>query len=237
MKTKRTKSMILALLIALCVALGAFTACGSEEKPQSGGNNSQNNNENNKKEDDSKENEKPQEDPHPDDHGCGCEFHCHCGNDAGSCDCDEEEPEDDHGHSHEEDVTYSIEGLIITLPGDFIQEELQGQTAYFESNEAIAVILKEEFTTFEAIGISTDMSLVEYAELLMELYGHEGDIYELEGLIFFEYEATITGTDFSYFATVFRGDDAYWMVQFACLSDDYDELCEEFVEWALTVEV
>ena len=42
---------------------------------------------------------------------------------------------------------------------------------------------------------------------------------------------------YKYFTTMFKGDDSFWLVQFACNENLYEEFKPHFVDWAKTVDV
>lgn len=51
---------------------------------------------------------------------------------------------------------------------------------------------------------------------------------EEDGLVYFTYEKSNNGKDYKYYATVFKGTDAYWLIQFACEVDDFDKFLPDF---------
>ena len=64
------------------------------------------------------------------------------------------------------DKEFSKAGMSITLTSDFAETEVVTQTATYQSKDSVVMALKEEFTLFEELGISSDMTLGEYAELI-----------------------------------------------------------------------
>ena len=131
--------------------------------------------------------------------------------------------------------TFSKAGVEITLTEDFVEKDIVSQTAYFESMKSIVMVLKEEFTLFESVGLSTDMSMEEYAEIIFTGNNIESVVEEKDSLSTFTYENSVSGKDFTYFATLFRSDDAYWMIQFACETKDFESMSDQFMKWAKTV--
>ena len=57
-----------------------------------------------------------------------------------------------------------------------------------------------------------------------------------DGVTYLEYTAESDGDTFKYFAAVFKGSDAFWLVQFACDVEEYDGYKSYFISWAKTVE-
>ena len=62
-------------------------------------------------------------------------------------------------------------------------------------------------------------------------------IEDKEGLIGFEYEFTNPDTKdiYKYFSFVYKSNDAFWLVQFATLTENVDEYRAQILEWAKTV--
>jgi len=126
-------------------------------------------------------------------------------------------------------------GVTISLTSDFYEKEIASQTAYYESQKYIVTVLKEEFTIFESLGISTDISVKEYAKLVIDSNMIDSAIEEKDNLTFFRSEKTINGKQFSYFATVHKSSDAFWLIQFACESKNAEDSQDLFFEWGQTI--
>ena len=100
--------------------------------------------------------------------------------------------------------------------------------------DSIVVMLKEEFTLFEEAGYE-DMTLSEYADLVIQANSLSAERKEEEGLTCFTYEKEQNGKNFEYYATVFKGPDAYWLIQFACETKNFDDFLPDFQKWAKSV--
>ncbi|MCL1822866.1 MAG: hypothetical protein FWG44_01565 [Oscillospiraceae bacterium] len=134
---------------------------------------------------------------------------------------------------------FSKAGLTITLTDKFDvpKERYPDFDVVYESRTSMMAAIKEDFGTLEYVGIPSDISLREYAEMVMDANRKSGSVKEKDGLVYFEYTDSNQGQRFSYFATVFRGKDAYWLVQFFCEEKNYDKLQKDFIKWAQSVEV
>ena len=143
------------------------------------------------------------------------------------------------GCSTPEKVFDTGAGLTITLPGNFQEENdvSTGATACYVTNSAGVLILKETFEDLEAAGFSADMTLDEYGKVVIEANSLTTDLQEADGIKYFTYENGDEGQKFTYYATVFEGSDAFWLVQFFCLSDQYENLQSDFQEWAKTIQI
>ena len=49
------------------------------------------------------------------------------------------------------------------------------------------------------------------------------------------YEKDANGKSNTYLATVYKADDAFWLIQYCCPTDDYQKMEPGFIEWAQTV--
>lgn len=127
--------------------------------------------------------------------------------------------------------TFSKSGMSITLTDDFAEKEHISYTSVYESKNIAVYTLKEEFSLFGG----EDYSVKEYAELVIKANMLTSVIETRDGLTYFEYEKEVNGKDFHYYAFVFKADDAYWMIQFACNQDDTSELESDIFKYAGTV--
>lgn len=127
--------------------------------------------------------------------------------------------------------TFTASGMSIELTEDFTEKEMVGFTAVYQSKDVFVFALKEEF---EILGDSMDLD--EYADLVLQANGMDADVKHDNGHTYFTFEKTVTGKDMTYTAVLFKADDAYWMVQFACLSSDYDKLEDTIFGYADSVE-
>jgi hypothetical protein len=114
---------------------------------------------------------------------------------------------------------FGTQGIRLTLTDDYIDYEAEGYTAVYISTEdfSMAIILKEYFADFAAFAMDANaMTLTDYAQLVISVGGLDSMVNERNGVTYFTYS---TDTH-SYFSTVFKGTDAFWLVQFAALNAD-----------------
>ena len=134
----------------------------------------------------------------------------------------------------DDDKEFSKSGMTITLTDGFVEKDLVSQTAYYESTKAIVTALKEEFSLFEQAGYE-DMTLEEYGNLVLTTNSFDTEMQHKNGLSYFTYEKSVSGKDFKYFATVFEGSDAFWLIQFASEQKNFDTFQPKFEKWANSV--
>lgn len=132
---------------------------------------------------------------------------------------------------------FSSKGISITLTKAFKEAEFSGYTVCFDSPEIAVFTLKEEFSAFESFG---DISLSEYAQFVLEANKSKSakEVLESDGLTYLEYEFhnDSENKDYGYFVTMFKGPDAFWLVQFACEKSLYENNKPYFIKWAKTVQ-
>lgn len=125
-------------------------------------------------------------------------------------------------------------GMTISLPSNFEAGDMAGQTAYYESPTVIVTVLKETFEDLNSygLGLDADSEIADYAQILIDGYELDSGLEEIDGVSCLKYENSDSGTDVSYLATVTKGPDAFWLVQFACEKKNYEKFESDFITWA-----
>ena len=136
--------------------------------------------------------------------------------------------------------TFTKDSFSITLNEDFYEKEYISFDYYLESQEVIVAVTKESFSLLQDAGIATNISLKEYGELSIlynEFDGDKPSVVEEDGLTYFTYESTQDGDEFFYTCYLFKGTDAYYMINMMCFADKQDEFLPKFHDWAKTISV
>ena len=133
---------------------------------------------------------------------------------------------------------FSSNGMTITLTELFKENTQQGYTVCYDSPDVAVFVLKEEFSQAEGFG---ELTLDEYAELVYTANSSKSPsaVTKLDELTVMEYtfHNESENTTYKYFSTMFKGTDAFFLVQFACEEDKYEAKRDTFVSWAKTVKV
>ncbi len=132
-----------------------------------------------------------------------------------------------------EPKTFSKSGMTIQLTSEFAEKEVVSYTATYQSLRIIVMALKEEFALFGTDALTLD----EYAQLVLDANLLEEEIIHEDSLTYFEYAREVNGKNLTYLACVYKGADAYWLIQFSCETANYGELKGTMLEYAATVEV
>lgn len=134
----------------------------------------------------------------------------------------------------------SDEGLTITLTDNFSKSQIEGYTLCYDSFDAAVFALKESFSDYPELDMQ-NMALDEYKGYVIEAnskFSPKEDT-SFDGLTVLKYEYYVEEqkSNFTYFISLFKGSDAFWLVQFACKSSNYGEFEPYFVKWAKSVKV
>lgn len=131
---------------------------------------------------------------------------------------------------------FSDHGISLTLTDEFIQSEMDGYTGCYGSPDVAVYTLEEKFSLSEG---AEDYSIVEYGDLIISQNGLSDITLQSTGeLHYFEYDFTNpeSGKTWQYYSFVYKADDAFWLVQFATLSENAAEYKPLIFDWASSVE-
>lgn len=131
--------------------------------------------------------------------------------------------------------TFSSNGMNITLTDEFKETNIENHTVSYDSENVMIFVLKEPYTLANGFA---DYTLEQYADLLIRVNNlGSAETKNVEGLTRFEYNFTNpeTNYDYRYFCYVYRTNDAFWLIQFATLSENVDEYAQQITKWAKSV--
>ena len=133
--------------------------------------------------------------------------------------------------------TFTKDGISITVKGFFTEQNdlNEDYNLILISPDVGVMILKETFEEFEKADLDTDMSVKDYADIVMFGNGLSGDPTEEDGMTYFTYTEDVDGTEFTYMGFCYRGTDAYWLVQIYCPTEDYETKKPDMMAWAKSV--
>ncbi len=128
------------------------------------------------------------------------------------------------------------QGLKLTLTDDFKETEIEGYTVSYDSAKIAVFTLEEKFSLVDGF---ENYTIKQYGEAVRTA-NNTKDPTELkteDGLTFFEYtfHNDDENEDYHYYSYVFKEEDAFWLVQFACLEDNAEELKGEIANYAKSV--
>ena len=130
---------------------------------------------------------------------------------------------------------FSSNGMSISLTDEFIKTDIENYTVAYDSKNVAVFALKEAFALVDGF---QNYTLEQYGNLVLKNNNlSASELQNLDGLTEFEYEFTNPNTKdtYKYFSFVYKADDAFWLVQFATLTENADEYRAQILEWAKTV--
>ena len=130
---------------------------------------------------------------------------------------------------------FSSNGMTITLTDEFVKTDVENYTVAYDSKNVAVFALKEAFALADGF---QNYTLEQYGNLVLKNNNlSASELQNLDGLTEFEYEFTNPNTKdtYKYFSFVYKADDAFWLVQFATLTENINEYRAQILEWAKTV--
>lgn len=130
---------------------------------------------------------------------------------------------------------FSSNGMSIRLTDEFKKTDIENYTVAYDSKNVAVLALKEAFALADGF---QNYTLEQYGNLVLKNNNlSASELQNLDGLTEFEYEFTNPNTKdtYTYFSFVYKADDAFWLVQFATLTENVDEYRAQILEWAKTV--
>lgn len=132
-------------------------------------------------------------------------------------------------------LDFSYEEMTITLNDTFSETNSEGYTVCYDSKNIAVLALKEKFDYmegFENFTLEQYRNLVSSANTSLEITPLEIDgMYCMEHSFF---NADVEA-EYTYLSVTYKSDEAFWLIQFACLSEKYDSLKPDFINWAKSV--
>lgn len=132
---------------------------------------------------------------------------------------------------------FTTNGVSITLPDSFKESTQEPYSFYYTSNNAICLGLKESKEEINAAQITIE-TLDDYAKTVMDNSGITSDItYYSENAKYFIWDKTVSKTEYSYIGFVTQTDNAYWLIQFASLKDEFENSKDDFFNYFDTIKL
>lgn len=126
---------------------------------------------------------------------------------------------------------FSYEQMHITLNDYFKESSFSGFNVCYESKDVAVFVRKET--------LQEDYSLEQYGEMIILTNDKDSSVQlQTDGeLYYFEYDFSDSDAsdNIKYFAAVFKDGSDYWLIQFACYEDDYQEYRAYFEDWCKSV--
>ncbi len=125
--------------------------------------------------------------------------------------------------------TFSVDEMSITLTDEFTPQAQDGYDGFFVSRRVGVVVLKEPASDFPE-----DLTRRGYAELIIQATDSAAgaQITDLGNMHYFSYEAENGGLPYTYCTFIYESNDAFWVVQFYCMTGHLNRYEAQFHAWA-----
>ncbi len=134
------------------------------------------------------------------------------------------------------DHVFTVEGMQITLHDQFEEFEANGFHAAYECEDLAILVLKEKFSLMEGFA---DYTLEDYGKLVRDNNKNvnPSELKTEQNFLYFEYDKVNTGTDddFHYIVTMYKGNDAFWMIQYVIPAEKAEQTRADVFAWAASV--
>lgn len=124
-----------------------------------------------------------------------------------------------------DDNVFEVREMRIKLTDEFSESLRIAFTAAYESYDMAVLVIREDNKVVEEAAKAADIPLTQYAQMIIDngddLKGNT-TIVEEEGLTTFTYTNTEDKIDYTYYATVFSSEEAYWLVQFVVKTEQFE---------------
>ena len=128
---------------------------------------------------------------------------------------------------------YDLNGMQIRLPPTFTLLD-SSQPIILDNWYCCIIVHREAVSSHPAL---PEMPLEEYAKALMGFSDVDAKLEWVDGILCHDYELPATnGTYSNYWATFFKTDTDFWIVEFVCDAREADKMRIQFMQWAKTIE-
>lgn len=129
-------------------------------------------------------------------------------------------------------------GVSLSMEEGFVESSAEGVLGCYEGELSNVRFAEELFVNLESLGYDPEMSLEEYAWLILGAYQLEGEpMTDDYGNVYIVYTQDIQGYDVTYYAYFTRGEVAFWMTTFMCFAEIAPDMEADFALWASTIQV
>ena len=133
------------------------------------------------------------------------------------------------GKKVEEEKPMECEGMSILLGKQYQEAVLANATWYYTSPDGLAMGIRSKKDDIEKSGLEAN-SAQDYAEAYIKANSIPGSpkVKSNGKYVYFEYSRKVSGTDYSYLTCVYDNKDVFWLVNFACYKELYNEYKADF---------
>lgn len=130
---------------------------------------------------------------------------------------------------------FTVQGMTITLTENFKEDSVLGQTASYASKDMIVLCLREPFALIPG---ADNMTVRQYAGLVLQANKDKAATLQQFGDhpgFEFTYTSPESNRTFRYRLYTYKGEDAFWTIQFVTNDQDFTKLESKIAEYAESV--
>lgn len=131
---------------------------------------------------------------------------------------------------------FKKEDFEITLTEEFEEKEQEKMTYFFKSDSVGVAILKEKFENLKIIELDENSPLEDYKNIVVRK-SKNSNVKKEKDFYYYSYISTINNVTYYYFTAMFKGKDAFWLVNFFTLKENAKKLEKEFLKYAKSVQI
>ena len=123
------------------------------------------------------------------------------------------------------EITYTVEEMQITRTEDFVEVPTTRRGSSFEKKDMAIKIIRESRSVVEDAAGHSDVSLETYADLILESNRLTLPITREKSCLSYQYTALdeVVNKNYTYYVTLHKSDDAFWLVQFIAAEDSFED--------------
>lgn len=132
-----------------------------------------------------------------------------------------------------QEKAFTCDDMTITLTDHFYKMDPLGHYMTISSSDVSVFIDYDPFSKAPSL---RNYSPERYAETIIRQNDLDSDAKEYLTLTYFSYYGTSdSGVDYEYYAFVYKTDDGFWLVQFACEKADSERVIGDIIKYAESV--
>ena len=109
--------------------------------------------------------------------------------------------------------------------------------SYETKNQKAVQVIKDRKFIVEDIAGKTNVSLTEYAALVIATNQHQKEAVSQNGIVCYTYTVWNSGVEYTHLATVHESKEAFWLVTFVCPTQEFSKNEAEFFRFAQSVSI
>ena len=138
-------------------------------------------------------------------------------------------------YNNTKEKTFDIEGVRISLPNNMISYDSEQYNIYLANNDLLFLGIKETFTSLNSIGLNSDSTLEEYAEVIKQV-NNTSSFIKKDNYMYYMKTENIENQNYDYVIVVKKSEDSFWLFNFAYLTSNKSVLQDKVFEYINTIE-